>query len=213
MPNIAKRCAKTARDVVVWTMLAVAMVIPAVAAAVGPVAYVGVGTGPSDSNVDRAGIRQLSGPFVTITADESDSALRVFGGLRISRFFGVEMGYADLGTTTATALPGGFGGDRYKFAVSGLEISALGIVPLGKVVDLYGRLGGYLWISDFTVTRSGITVKDSVTGGDLVLGGGAMVNLGKHFALRFDYARYDVDENNAGAGNYSVATGNLMVRF
>ncbi len=212
MPNIL-RCAKTARDTVVWSLLVVAMAIPTVAAAVGPVAYVGVGTGPSDASVDKEGIRLLSRPFATITADESDSALRVFGGLRISRFFGVEMGYADLGTTTATALPGGPGGDRYKFAVTGLEVSALGIVPLGKVVDLYGRLGGYLWISNFTVTRSGITVKDSVTGEDLVLGGGAMINLGKHFALRFDYARYDVDESNAGAGNYSVATGNLMVRF
>jgi hypothetical protein len=97
--------------------------------------------------------------------------------------------------------------------VTGLDFSALGIVPLGKAVDLYGRLGVFLWDSNFTASVISGNVKDTVTGEDLVLGAGAMINLGRHFALRFEYARYDVDESKAGAGNFSVATGNLMVRF
>jgi hypothetical protein len=72
-----------------------------------------------------------------------------------------------------------------------LSVSAVGLVAL-PLVDLYGRVGMARWDSE--ASAFGGTQKESGT--DPTYGAGAQFRVGS-FALRFEYERFELDDDSS----------------
>jgi OmpA-OmpF porin, OOP family len=74
----------------------------------------------------------LSCPTTSLTCDDSDTAIRVYGGAMMGDHWGVEIGYLDLGRI---AREGG------QTKAQGLNLSLVGKAPLLSSFGIFGRLG------------------------------------------------------------------------
>ena len=76
-----------------------------------------------------------------------------------------------------TGTPGGpVSGGRIQN--SGLNLSAVGVVPLGQSFVLFGKVGMFLWYSEATDVTGGFAFRSEEDGADLSLG------LGEHRGKR-----------------------------
>lgn len=75
---------------------------------------------------------KLSCPTASLTCDDSDTAVRLYGGTMVGNHWGVEIGYLDLGRM---AREGG------KTRAQGLNLSLVGKAPLVSALGVFGRLG------------------------------------------------------------------------
>ncbi|MGH8687972.1 MAG: outer membrane beta-barrel protein [Burkholderiales bacterium] len=116
--------------------------------------------------------------------DHSDTGLKLFGGARINRNFAVELGWADLGAARASG-PGG----SARIDVDGLQVAAVGILPLSSRTRAFGKAGLYVW------NTSG-TGAPSDNGTDLMLGLGGAWSLTPQVDVRGEWERFDVGSNN-----------------
>jgi OmpA-OmpF porin, OOP family len=170
--------------------------------------YVGIGAGQATSDADTDGITFLSGPG-PISVDETDSSFKVFGGYQFNKYLGVEVGYIDMGETSATAP----GPDTYKFALTGFEVAAMGTWPISEKFSLFGKLGLVSWNSDVTFNVSGIGGSVSENGTDAMVGAGAQYNFTKNLGVRAEVEVFDIDEVDAGAGSTYIVSLGAMFRF
>lgn len=144
------------RKTVVAVSSAVAMLAVPLAASAGDF-YVAGSVGQSDIGLDRQKIQGgLDGILINkgATALSSSSSLsntdtgyKLQLGYRFNENFAVEGGYVDLGkakysqSSTATQ---GTASAAGNVAVDGLVVSAVGILPVAKDVDLFGKLGMFV---------------------------------------------------------------------
>lgn len=124
-----------------------------------PAAYGGLGYAKLSFDDDG----QLSGT----SQDDDDKGIHFWGGYRFNQYFAVELSARDLGEYTAS------GPDfRYEEEFSAVTIGAVGFLPLGDYVSLYGRIGAG-WISlDEKLTTSSYRISDDDSGGVSTLGAG-----------------------------------------
>lgn len=195
-------------------ILAGTAILPAVSHA-QPRWYAGAGLGQAQGKLDTVGIATLSGPI--ISKADTDNAARVFGGVRINDNFAVEVGVNDLGEARAvtddmiSSPP--FNKTSYKFETTGIDATAVGILPLGKYFALFGKLGFIRWTTDFEIASAGIVDKGSSDGIDPVIGAGINVNLGVHFMLQGEFNRLVMDPSDGGVGEFNVLRGGAAVIF
>lgn len=127
--------------------------------------------------------------------DERES-WRLFAGGMVNPVFGVEAGYTDL----AEASDSGFESD-----VDGITLAALGQVPLGNVLSIYGKGGLFSW----DVERRGpLGFSGSDDGRDFFYGFGARIGVSTPLGLRLEYERFELDDTDI-----DLATVNLEFRF
>ena len=119
-------------------------------------------------------------------------------GKRFNESTAFEFGYLDLG---------GFESDPDDFLVtpgdidasadiSGIEVSALGLVKIGESVEFFGRAGLYIWDGEEVIND--IDTDDSDL--SLLLGLGFNFPIGTIFGARAEYAKYfDIGEEDADA--------------
>lgn len=87
------------------------------------------------------------GSYRSAAQDDRDVGYRVFAGLGLSRYFALELGYADFGEATFTAESDGSGSNwaagpmAETFAVSAIDLGLLGKLPLARDVAVFGRVG------------------------------------------------------------------------
>jgi OOP family OmpA-OmpF porin len=184
---------------------AAAMIVPTAALAQGPfggpdtVSYIGGSVGASKAHGLCTGVPGAS-------CDDDDTAWSVFAGYQTHRYFAVEFGYRDLGEV-ATGLPGALTSIEAKM----FEVLAVGILPLGDKLALYGKFGAYFGETDI-VTNSplGATV-DNDSNIDLTYGVGAEWEFTKQLRLRVEYQRYtDIASTDVDLDTLSVG---LVYRF
>jgi len=89
-----------------------------------------------------------------VSIDTDSSIFRFFGGYEFTQYFGVEIGYLDLGTFKDTI---DIGGTLVPVSVSadGFTLAGVGTVPLSERFSLQGRLGFYF--HDGNTEAGGIT--------------------------------------------------------
>jgi len=98
--------------------------------------YVGAGIGRGNLNMSGTDLTGLNNAQI----DDSDTTYTLRGGFRFNPYLALEVGYYDLGQYT-------FSGTSGNVAVTGSAkaksygISAVGILPVGPHMDLYGRVG------------------------------------------------------------------------
>jgi OOP family OmpA-OmpF porin len=103
--------------------------------------------------------------------DEEEMSWRIAAGYRVSRTFGVEVGYANLSDF-------GFGGDD----VTSMEVVATAGFPIANRFSLYGLLG---------MAR---LEADDESENELTFGFGAQYDFSPNVGLRAQWQRYNTDE-------------------
>ena len=165
--------------------------------------YGGVRLGSARTDVSSADINnRLNDLGYDVRAqvhDASRTAWGVFGGWRVSQYFGTQLGYTHLGTVD-TAFTGNaldiqaFLRDANRLqprSASGLDLNLVGRYPLGKGFEIAAQLGVFSWKADYTVSNaSGDFLKRDDSGLDLTYGAGLEYGLDGGLAFTGGWTRY-----------------------
>ena len=151
---------------------------------VQPGFYAGAGFG--STKIDDDG-------FDDIDFDDSDVGFKLFGGYSFNQDFAIEATYFDLGEAS-----GSFGvGDNFDVGISGLGVSAVGVLPLSDTFSLFGKLGYASYDIDAHVEVAGVgsgNASDSQS--DMTFGAGAALSFGL-FEARAEFEAINVDGGDA----------------
>lgn len=163
-----------------------AMALPAAAQMTMNSPYVGASIGRADYR----------------TADQTDTAWRLFGGYQFHRNFAAELGLHHLGEVTQNF------GTRDAML---WELVGVGSFPVANALSVYGKLGGYYGKSEF---RSSVAPSGDDTNGGLTYGFGAQYDLARQVAVRLEWQRYDqVGGSRAGETDIDVLNLGVVYRF
>lgn len=150
---------------------AAALGLPAMASAVQPGVYFGVGLGSADDEI----------------LQETATGSKLFGGINVTRFIGVEVSYINLGEYVNGAIE-----------QDGLAYELVGYLPLNYNVDLFGKVGMFNW-----EVRSGPYY---VRGTDPSYGAGISVILNPNVNLRGEWQLFtDVDGGDVDLYSASIS--------
>jgi OOP family OmpA-OmpF porin len=174
----------------------------------------------------------------TSSLDDSVSVWGAQIGYRFGKFLAAEVGYSKLGEasyrlpigvtetltdlTTGATVSGDFAAERaMQFTSAGPTISALGMFPIGQIIDLHVRAGVYLAdtrvtnrIRDVEFNTGNISHRRVDASQTEIFGGiGGAWNINENFTLRVEYQKYlDVgDDKKTGESDIDVF--NLSVLF
>jgi len=161
-------------------LLGLMLAVPGMAQAQGWYAGVGVG----QTNVDTAA---AIAPSAAGSADDSDTAFKVFGGYGFSRNFAVEFGYADLGEFTLSGP-----GLNMKLESSAIFAELVGRAKVHERVDVFGKLGVAYW--DVELQFNAVSGDDN--GLDPVVGLGFDFRATDALGIRVEWEQYQ----NLGEG-------------
>lgn len=134
--------------------------------------YVGGSVGQSD--VDEFGI------------DDEDTGFKVFGGYKFNEYFGLELGFVDLGELES---------GTNELDVDGVSFGAVGTLPLSEKFSVHGKAGVFAWDAD---TRGAIGTRfsdDSDT--DPFYGVGLGYQFDKNWSVIGEWERYEIDDFDA----------------
>jgi opacity protein-like surface antigen len=225
---LGRRMQQTTRILLAATMLSCGA--PALAADKG--FYLDAGIGRAEENPGKsiginiafglppAGIVHLEPDDIEV--DNGDTAWSIGAGYRFSRYFAAEIEYLDLGTTEYTEhytfdplsyVDIGQITHTYTSSMTGLSVSALASLPLGKDFALFLR-GGALFADREVHIPFTLGSGDNTFGDTLWLAGaGVDWSLSPHWALRAEYARTGEFGATMTAGAAAAEYLSLGVRF
>ena len=158
--------------------------------------------------------------------DDSDNNFTGFAGYRFNRYVAVEGGYTDLGEITYNASISALNGlsivpGTMQFTASskGAFVNGMGIWPITKIWEVYGRGGFY--VSDTQVSATArigsntSTATESSTSVDAMIGLGTALHLGQHLLVRLEYQRFGAvgDEDTTGETDVDAFNLGLVIRF
>jgi OOP family OmpA-OmpF porin len=127
--------------------------------------------------------------------DQHNSAYRFYAGYRFLKFLSIEVGYTDLGSpqvweTTVQEHP-----EQVEVSVKGMNAFAVGIIPVGESVDLFGKIGMVAWDTTLRSEQDGeVKFSETDSGTDLAYGIGFGWWVGKHVALRLELENYTIGD-------------------
>lgn len=133
--------------------------------------YIGLSVGKSD--VDLYGF-------------DDGSSMAITGGYKINPNFAVEASYVDLGDSSDNIAP------VWTLEASGLNFAAVGILPINQKVDLFGKVGLFMWDASLNEAGTGEIASDDGT--DLSFGFGLTGKLTEQFGLTFEYQQFELDD-------------------
>lgn len=137
--------------------------------------YIGINAGNSDYG--------LPGCVAGASCDETDLGFKVYAGGLVSKIFGVELSYVDLGRLDRN------GGD---VRAKGVNLGVVGNLALTDQFSVFGKVGAiYGW------TRTGSPLPGVATGNksdmNLSYGLGAQFDINRHWAVRGDWDAYRME--------------------
>ena len=142
-----------------------------------------------------ASIGQASIEIDDTDFDADDTGFKVFGGYNFNQYFAVEATYFDAGKPDESFRAGNVTASD-EVAIEGVNVSALGRLPLGDVFSLFGKLG----FASYDGEASGRVGNQTIVSGsgsdeDLSYGVGGAFNFGA-FELRAEYEAIDISDGN-----------------
>ena len=173
------------------TIIALAMACGAALAAsqASAQAYLGGSIGQSDID-DQIATGLITGGSV----DGTDTAFKIFGGYMFNRHFGLEAAYVDLGEASYSGNFIGLPVTGGRVEVSGVNISALGALPIGERFSVFGKIGLFMWDAEASDTTGGVPFSAQQDGTDLSFG----IGLGYHFTrslgVRAEWEMFTTDD-------------------
>jgi len=122
------------------------------------------------------------------SAYDDTSSISLHIGNRVNPTTAVEFGYVDIDEFDF----GNFADSYVK--ISGLDISVLWYLPVGQSVNLYSRVGFFLWEFDSFVFGTRISDEEDDS---LLFGLGVDLSLGENLGTRLEWTKYfDIANEN-----------------
>jgi len=181
--------------------------------------YGGINIGRSKAKIDDARITsQLvgAGP-VSITDNNSDTGYKLFGGYQINKNFALEGGYFNLGKfgyTATVPAPGTLSGN---IKLQGLNLDAVGILPITEKFSAFGRLGvQYAQAKDSFAGTGAVTVTNpnpSKNATNYKAGVGVQYDFTQSLGMRAEAERYRIDDAVGNKGDVNMYSVGLIYRF
>ncbi|MDP2144758.1 MAG: OmpA family protein [Gallionella sp.] len=188
--------------------------------------YIGGNIGQSRATIDDARITSnlLGGGFTTtsIVDDNRDSGYKLFGGYQFNENLALEAGYFDLGqfgytANVATVLAGTPGTLTGRIRLKGVNIDAIGILPISEQFSVFGRVGlNYAQARDnFTGTGSANVLNPNPSKSDTnyKFGLGLQFNFTEALAMRLEAERYRIDDAVGNKGDIDLLSLGLTYKF
>jgi OOP family OmpA-OmpF porin len=180
--------------------------------------YLGGNIGQSRAKIDDASISAGLPGTTSISDNDSDTAYKLFGGYQFNKNFALEGGYFNLGQFgyTATTVPAGTLNGNIK--LQGLNIDAVGMLPLADKFSVFGRLGlQYAQAKDdFSSTGAVATPADpnpSKNSGSYKAGVGVQYDFTESLGMRVEAERYRVNDAIGNTGDVDLYSVGLVYRF
>ena len=184
--------------------------------------YGGINIGQSKAKIDDARITSnlLGGGFNTtsITDDDRDTGYKLFGGYKFNKNFAFEGGYFDLGKFgfTATTVPVGTLSGNIK--LRGLNLDAVGILPMNEKFSAFGRVGlNYAEARDaFSRTGSIPALNNpnpSKRDTNIKFGLGLQYDFTESLGMRLEAERYRINDAVGNKGDIDLVSLGLVYRF
>ena len=200
----------------------------ALAVTAGPLAiaqdagwYGGVSGGRSRANIDDARITStlLGSGFRSVTIDEDNAGngYKIFGGYQLNKNLALEGGYFDLGQFgfTATTVPAGTLNGTIK--LRGLNLDAVGLLPITEKFSALGRIGiNYAQARDtFSGTGAVFSANGNPTKRDtnLKVGLGLQYAFTESLSVRAELERYRINDAVGNKGDVDLASIGLVYYF
>jgi OmpA-OmpF porin, OOP family len=140
--------------------------------------------------------------------DDDDTAMKIFFGAKLNRYFGLEAAVNDYGDTNDNG---------YSSELRGYTLAAVGFLPLTEKFDLFAK-GGRLWWRDEVSYLDAFD--ETLSGSENFYGAGVNFNFGDSFSLRLEIERYKVKLSDKEIGvaldrtyNVDVAGVGVIVNF
>ncbi|MFA6904001.1 MAG: OmpA family protein [Gallionellaceae bacterium] len=210
---------KIAKTVGTLGLLGCAVITSAFAAEDESFWYIGGNIGQSRAKIDEA--RIVTPTLNSISIDDRDTAYKLLGGYQFSDNFSVEGGYFDLGQfsyVASTTPPATAGTKSGSIKLNGLNIDAVGMLPLTEKFSAFGRLGLiYAQAQDsFSSTGAAPAVTNpspSKTAANYKLGVGLQYDFSKALGMRVEAERYRIDDAIGNTGDVDMYSLGLVYRF
>jgi OOP family OmpA-OmpF porin len=136
--------------------------------------YAGIGAGSSNDQI----------------LQDRDTGMKLFGGVQLSDYFGMEAAYVDLGDFTFGLL------DQ-----SGVAVEVVGSAPVGEQLTFFAKAGMFSW----DVKLSGMEADHGISS---VFGAGFQWALAENWAFRGDYERF----NDVSGGDVALVAIGVLYR-
>jgi len=183
--------------------------------------YGGFNVGRAKADFDEARItRGLLGPGFAATSindDERDTGYKIFGGYQFNKNFAVEAGYFDLGRFgfTATTVPAGTLSGNLK--VRGLNLDAVGILPVTERFSVLARIGmQYAKTRDSFAGTGAVLVanpRPSERDTNYKYGLGLQYDFTPSLGMRVEAERYRINDGIGSRDNIDLFSVGLVYRF
>ena len=165
--------------------------------------YIGASVGQSDADDSNA----VPGLITSGTVDGKDTGFKFFGGYQFNQNFGLELAWVDLGKASYSGTFSGLPVTGGSVKTSGLNVSAVGTLPLGAGFALFGKAGIFAWEATANDTTGGLPFSGKDDGADFSFGVGASYDLTKNFAIRAEWERFKA------VGDIDLLSVGLVYRF
>jgi OOP family OmpA-OmpF porin len=206
------------KKIALIALLATVAAAPAFAGDVYVVGSVGrsaidVNKGDLDNAVTSAGATGLSSSL-----DKNDTAYKVQIGYQFNQNFALEGGYVDLGKANYSANYTG-GNLNAIVKASGLNIVAVGILPLNESFSIFGKVGVIHAKVEVSATGTGpggsASASDSSTDWKPNFGIGGTYNISKQLGIRAEYERFQKlgNSDTTGEANVDLLSAGVMYKF
>lgn len=183
--------------------------------------YGGINAGQSRATIDDARITSglLGSGFTTssIADSDRDTGYKLYGGYRVNKNFAIEGGYFNLGTFgfRATTVPAGTLSGNIK--LQGLNLDAVGILPITEKFSAFGRIGlNYADTVDSFTSTGAVTVLNpnpSKKETNLKVGLGVQYDFTESLAMRAEIERYRINDAVGNKGDIDLVSIGLVYRF
>ncbi len=204
------------------------LVLVAIAAVASPYAvaadsggYIGINVGQSRAKIDDPRITSnlLGGGFtsVSIVDDDRDTGYKLYGGYQFNKNFALEGGYFDLGKFgfTATTVPAGTLSGNIR--LRGLNLDAVGILPINQKFSAFGRAGvNYAEARDSFAGTGAVIVTNpspSKREANYKFGLGLQYNFTESLGMRAEAERYRINDAVGNRGDIDLFSLGLVYSF
>lgn len=183
--------------------------------------YMGGNIGQSKAKIDDARIATQIPGTASISDDNKGNAFKLFGGYQFNKNFAVEGGYFNLGEfgyTASTVPPVAAGTLNGKIKLQGLNLDAVGMLPLADKFSVFGRFGLQYAQAKDTFSGTGIVAtpanpNPSKNALNYKAGVGAQYDFNQSLGMRVEAERYRINDAINNKGDINMYSVGLVYRF
>ena len=148
--------------------------------------YAGAGVGVFDVRIDNFDdIDETIDDY-----DSDDTAWKVFGGWRMTKYFAAEVAYVNLGSPDDEILPD----LTLTTETDGFAPYLVGTFPIGDWFELFAKAGYYWYETEVQIDTPIGSASESESDSTFTWTAGMGVNFFERFNVRLEYEQFDIDQ-------------------